>query len=119
MLRRLLREVSQKYGRSLFEGRDVDHMLWVVKFVSTIAEQVLLCSLDLQKGLVCELTSKWSSQMLEKWVAVVVSVADASVVHIEDNVEETLSDGTNFWFLIGFLHILHAANRQQNPVELS
>jgi len=47
--------------------------------------------------------------MFESLVRVVVDVTDASVVHIEDNIKD-VAEFEDFWYTLGFLDLLHAAN---------
>ena len=70
-----------------FEHTDLEHADWVVRFVTALARHVLLsvpCAG--RHSLVGTLANQWPSAMFERLVMAVVDVADASVVHIEDNV---------------------------------
>jgi hypothetical protein len=96
----------------LFADRDLDHVRWVVRFVDAAARHILLATEPAQRELIFdEFAFNWPTPIFEKLVSVGVGVADAAVVHIEDNTETGIAEGTDFWLAVGLVQMLYAANR--------
>eukprot|EP00931_Biecheleriopsis_adriatica_P089341 TRINITY_DN63495_c0_g1_i1.p1 TRINITY_DN63495_c0_g1~~TRINITY_DN63495_c0_g1_i1.p1 ORF type:complete len:816 (-),score=131.53 TRINITY_DN63495_c0_g1_i1:5-2338(-) len=97
--------------QELFTGKDMEHAMWMVRFVTAVASHMLeTAGPPSREALVRVLAFDWPPDMFEQLVRAVVDVADASVVHIEDNSD--IEGGTDFWHTIGLLQILFAANQK-------
>eukprot|EP00658_Telonema_sp_P-2_P066832 TRINITY_DN5579_c0_g1_i2.p1 TRINITY_DN5579_c0_g1~~TRINITY_DN5579_c0_g1_i2.p1 ORF type:complete len:356 (-),score=82.76 TRINITY_DN5579_c0_g1_i2:54-1121(-) len=84
---------------ALFQGRDLEHVNWVVQFITKLATAVLhgLSSPD-RGSLVQRLAFDWPSVLFDHLVNAVVDVANASLVHVEDNCK--ILEGVEFLSLI-------------------
>jgi hypothetical protein len=96
--------------QKLFKKLDQDRVKWITQFVGCAATHILTGTTAKERdSLASCFAFEWTQLMFERLVVAVVSVADALVVHLEDN-----SDGialhTEFWHIIGLLQILYAAN---------
>jgi hypothetical protein len=96
--------------QALFKDLDKERVDWVTRIVCHAATFVMQ-SLTSQgrTSLAATLASEWPRSMFERLVVAVVGVADALVVHLEDNSPGIVSN-KQFWFLVGFLQVLYTAN---------
>ena len=94
----------------LFKGRDPAHMEWVVRFIPACARGLLDARPEQRERFVQALARDWPAALFERLVSAVVDVADAGVVHIEDNAD--IASGTAFWDTVALMQMLYAANHR-------
>jgi len=83
-------------------------MLWVEKYVASLARYVMGLTPDQRSMVSLGLQRDWPTSLFERLVSAVVDVADAAVVHIEDNAD--ISAANDFWHVIALLQLLSLAN---------
>lgn len=95
--------------KKVFSNCDVVHAAWVVRFLTGIARQILEASdPQAREAFVKHLAFEWPDHEFKELVKVVVDVADASVVHVQDSMD--IEGGTEFWLIVGLLQLLWSAN---------
>lgn len=96
--------------QSLFASCSIENAKWAVRFINAVANYVLKnMPPSARRLLVRQLAFELPLTMFRSLVQVVVDVTDASVVHIEDNIED-VADFADFWHTLGLMELLHAAN---------
>jgi hypothetical protein len=103
---------SRCHGKlqQLFVNLDQTRATWVCRFVENVSTYILKhVTGGLRSDLAHCLAFEWPQAMFESLVRVVVDVADASVVHLQD-VSPNITAHKEFWHVIGFLQVLYCAN---------
>ena len=109
--------------QSVLEDCDADHVQWTLQFVINIARLVLVTlSGKSRQSLITDWAHNWPTQLFQQLVGVVVDVANACAVHIQDNAHDAegnalIGQATTFWQTVGLLELLYAANRLPRPQQ--
>lgn len=95
-----------------FAGRDIAHASWAAEFVTAAAALALKdTSCEERRALMREMAFEWPTALFEQLVRAVADVANAKAVHLEDAREsKEVAEDVEFWHVVGFLQLLHAAN---------